>query len=410
VRILHLLSQAPGLTGSGVTVRALMGEAGRRGHENHLLCGISPQTPVDDLNAGACTRVEFEGGDLPFPIVGMSDVMPYPSRTFRSLTESELDRYRDCFVGKLKQLIPAFQPDLIHSHHLWILTALAKTHFPEIPAVATSHGTDLRQFVNCGHLREEVRAGCARLEGILALSGSQKEEILRLYGVPGDRVHVAGTAFDPSLFRPGEKARDAEVEIAYVGKLCRAKGLPCLLRALERIRELPWRLDLVGGGSGEEREECLGLAHSLGSRVRVHGQLPQEAVARVLSAAHVFVLSSFFEGLPLVLLEALSSGCRVAATALPGVMDVVGDFRDPALSLVEPPRLVRVDQAVAAEEAAFEQRLADALAVQIRRALEDPAPDPRRLDPLLQAYTWPRVFDRVSAVYEAVTGRPPRGA
>ena len=84
MRILHALSQRPEATGSGIYVRAMVREAFRAGHENFLLAGIpsGDQPQLDCLNGDQCSFVHFETGSLPFPVVGISDAMPYPSRRF----------------------------------------------------------------------------------------------------------------------------------------------------------------------------------------------------------------------------------------------------------------------------------------------------------------------------------------
>ena len=94
--------------------------------------------------------MRFHGEDLSFEIVGMSDVMPYPSKRWRDLSAFEVESYEKVFAAKLVSLVQDIQPDLIHSHHLWILTALTRRIFPELPVVSTCHGSDLRQFHFCG--------------------------------------------------------------------------------------------------------------------------------------------------------------------------------------------------------------------------------------------------------------------
>lgn len=129
-------------------------------------------------------------------------------------------------------LVQDIQPDLIHSHHLWILTALTRRVFPQLPLVATCHGSDLRQFHFCEHLRDRVLAECRRLHRTMALSRAQKSDILRLFGVPEEMVEVVGAGYNQSLFYPEAKSSANPVEIVYVGKLSRAKGVPWLLKAL----------------------------------------------------------------------------------------------------------------------------------------------------------------------------------
>ena len=127
MKILHLLSQRPEATGSGIYIQAMIREAARRGHENFLLAGVPRGEEVHPagLAPTACEFVTFHGGDLPFPVVGMSDVMPYPSRRFSDLSPPEVEAYEWGFADRLLDVVARFQPQVIHSHHLWLLTSAA---------------------------------------------------------------------------------------------------------------------------------------------------------------------------------------------------------------------------------------------------------------------------------------------
>ena len=76
----------------------------------------------------------------------------------------------------------------------------------------------------------------------------------------------------------------------------------------------------------------------------------------------MFVLPSFFEGLPLVVIEALACGCKAVVTDLPGIRPWISE-NIPAAPVwyVEPPRMESVDEPVADDLPAFERRLAGAL-------------------------------------------------
>ena len=308
VKILHVLSQRPDSTGSGIFIQAVLRHCAAAGHENYLLAGIQAgRLPsFDGLPEGNSTFVEFGGPDISFPIVGMSDVMPYASRRFGDLTELELEEYEAAFAGRLRRVVAEFQPDLIHSHHLWLLSSLTRRLFPELPLVTNCHGSDLRQFQNCPHLRDRVLAGARDVDGVLALSEAMKQDVQRLYGLPAERIHIVGAGYDRNLFRPGKRSIPKPIRLIYAGKLSCAKGVPWMLRALARIDSIEWELDLVGSGAGPEADLCLRLADQLGPRVRIHGAVKQADLARLMGQAHIFVLPSLYEGLPLVVVEALA--------------------------------------------------------------------------------------------------------
>lgn len=103
------------------------------------------------------------------------------------------------------------------------------------------------------------------------------------------------------------------------------------------------------------------------------GRVSQDDLVLSYNESHVFALPSFFEGLPLVTVEALASGCRAVVTSLPGVRPRLDAcLPDAPVSFVEPPRIESVDVPVLEDLPAFEQRLSDALLEQLQAAAERP--------------------------------------
>ena len=151
------------------------------------------------------------------------------------LSEENLNEYETAFSMLLEKALERFKPDLIHSHHLWILTSLTRRLFPHIPLVTTCHGSDLRQFQNCKHLREKVLEGCREINFVMALSQAQKDEIVRLYDIAADKIIVVGAGYNDTLFYPTRKPDPDPVQLVYAGKLSNAKGVPWFLRALASI-------------------------------------------------------------------------------------------------------------------------------------------------------------------------------
>jgi glycosyltransferase involved in cell wall biosynthesis len=111
----------------------------------------------------------------------------------------------------------------------------------------------------------------------------------------------------------------------------------------------------------------------------------------------VFVLPSFYEGLPLVLVEALACGCRLVCTDLEGVRREIAPYLGAALTLVPMPRLRTVDQPEADDIPAF----VDALTTSIARALgQPPLGDPSQTMPeALEHFRWSAVCERIEAVW-----------
>lgn len=408
MKILHLISQIPDATGSGIYLQEVLRLSERKGFHNILLAGV-PEVS-DYLNHLAlqphCYHPVYFDKDIPFPVVGMSDVMPYPSSRFCDLTLPQLEHYLTEFEKTLDEAIVRHRPDLIHSHHLWLLTALAKQKYPDIPMIASCHGSDLRQFHNCQHLRDMVLPGCRMVDTICALSEIQKLEIEQLYQIDGKRIQVVGTGYnDRRFYRPSQNSRrNAHVEILFAGKLSRSKGLPWLLQALHRLpNHSGFTFHLVGEGHGPEKNEIIELSEKLGNRIQLHGKLDQDQLATLMRKADLFVLPSFFEGLPLVLLEALACGCRIITTALPGINELFDNIESNRIHLIPLPNMIAIDVPHPADEEQFICDLSAALLRQISALKADETyseTSSEKIQELLKRYTWEGLFEKLQGLYQ----------
>jgi glycosyltransferase involved in cell wall biosynthesis len=372
------------------------------GYDNYLVAGVSSGWNYDVafIEKGKSLFVNFCSGDISCDIPGMSDVMPYESSRFCDLSPKELAEYEDAFSKTLSIAVKEFKPDIIHSHHLWIVSSLARQLFPDIPMVTTCHGTDLRQFQNCPHLQEKVLQGCRKINMIMALTEAQKDEIIGLYKVPTEKVIVVGVGYNDKLFYLGAKPNHGPIQLVYAGKLSKAKGVPWFLHALSSINSPAWQLHLIGGGSGEEKEHCLTLAKELGGRVHIYGALPHEDLAEIMRRSHILVLPSFFEGLPVVILEGLACGCRIVATDLPGIREVIGNsYTTDLITLIRTPRLRHIDQPYMEDEYSFEQDLKNAIQKQLDASHNYKEIDLSPIQDKLKAHTQKGIFEKVREVY-----------
>jgi glycosyltransferase involved in cell wall biosynthesis len=338
----------------------------------------------------------------------MSDVMPYRSSLFSALKGRQLAAYKAEFIRVLDQCLHRFRPDILHTNHLFLLSALVRKRFPELPMVTTCHGTDLRQFEQCPHLRWFVGHYCRRIDKIIALSADQKKDIRRVYDIPDDTIAVIGGGYDESLFNRGPRRAARTVQVLYAGKLNRSKGVPWLLRSLMTITDRDWHLHIAGSGSGPEYAECIDLAGRLGGRVTLHGHVSHRRLADLMKQAHIQVLPSFFEGLPLVLFEGLASGCRIIATELPGFRDIFGQTRSDTVRLIPLPPLETIDRPYRKDETRLTGMLADSLVEMIAAVQRSPDMHDPHAERIAADYTWTRVFERTLSVYEEIAEKPVR--
>ncbi len=386
MRILNITAQKPDSTGSGVFLAQMVRCMAQAGHEVAVVCGVGPDDdPSVQLPEETLIRpVVFETPELAFPVCGMSDVMPYKATRYRDLTDEMTERFEAAFAKAFMEIDEQFAPDVVICHHLYLATAVARRVLAHRRMAAVCHSTDLRQLGQHDLRREFIVSAVGDLDVILALHEAQKEEIVRLFGVDPGSVAVIGTGYDARVFcrkdascACGEgscRAVDApraqrrgssNPRVLYVGKIWEKKGVRCLLEAADILaaRGVGIELDLVGGySSREEYDRIAARARECAIPPRFLGTMTQSELAMQYRASDVFVLPSFFEGLPLVAIEALACGCRVVMTDLPGIRPWIAEFLpDAPMHWVAPPAMENVDTPRAAELPGFSVRLADAL-------------------------------------------------
>lgn len=412
LKILHLLSQIPARTGSGVYLCNLAQQCALRDYEQGAVIGLPASLSghgVPGIPPGAVSEVLFETEDLPYLIPGMSDVMPYDSTVFSSLSREAARRYQEYFAEAVLRAVDRLRPDVVLANHLWLATAAAAKALETLPEArrpevyGICHGTDLRQMQLSPHLAPLALEGCRGLNGVFCLNERQQERIGALYGISPVQLHLSGTGFDSGLFHPAGRSPEAQepLRLVYAGKLARAKGVPELLDAMALLPQERFHLTLAGSGAGPEAEAVLTAVSRSGGRIVYAGMLSQEALAALFRGADIFVLPSYFEGLPLVVAEALACGLRVVVNDLPGLREWLGEAVQEArlIRYVPMPPLLGPDAIEPKAVPAYVQSLAQAIA----SLSQQPPPDPAALEAAqvsLRRHSWAAVLDRMARVFE----------
>jgi glycosyltransferase involved in cell wall biosynthesis len=193
------------------------------------------------------------------------------------------------------------------------------------PVVVTVHTTASQSNTPGGWvLSRLIRTFYPRASSVVAVSQGAADDIARSSGVPRERVRVIyNPVITPALlqqigqtpthpwFAPGQPP-----VILGVGRLTAAKDFPTLIRAFARVRRHR-NVHLMIVGEGEERGRLETLVRELGLDDVVSLPGYQENAGAYMAKSALFVLSSAWEGLPTVLIEALAAGARVVSTDCP---------------------------------------------------------------------------------------------
>lgn len=371
MRILSITAQKPNSTGSGVYLTELVKEYEMLGHEQAVVAGVYRGDLIELPDGVAFYPVYFCEEGLPYPIVGMSDEMPYISTKYCEMSPEMVEQFRSSFMSVIERVVEELQPDLILCHHLYLLTALVREHFPGRKVYGFCHNTDLRQMQKTDLEREFIRREIGKLDHIFVPQRAQEEGVLTLYPVDKEKITRVGMGYNNQIFYLAEESCDKEgvTSLVFAGKIAEKKGVKSLLRAMALLgdeKELDMnrvQLLLAGSTGNEEEYQMIeGLAGRCPCKVKFLGRLSQSELARVYQKSDIFVLPSFFEGIPLTVIEALACGDRVVMTDLPGIKEWITSVSSNAdVRYVTLPRMRNADEPLEEDLPEFERKLADAL-------------------------------------------------
>ncbi len=187
----------------------------------------------------------------------------------------------------------------------------------------TIHGPDEFDDVPGQHLALKM----ARADDVVCISQFAKGQLMRISN-PGDwaKLQVCRLGVDPAQFTYAERAADTTtVKLLCVGRLSSAKAQILLVQACAKLRDegLYFFLTLVGEGPDRARIENAIAQLQLGDRVALTGALNQAAVRAHFAGADIFALPSLAEGIPVVLMEAMSSGVPCISTPVNGIPELI---------------------------------------------------------------------------------------
>lgn len=241
---------------------------------------------------------------------------------------------------KLHKLIKQRGIDLIHTHDLHGLIdgSICRLLTTGLCSVHTFH------FGNYPHREPRYK----RIEQLLwrlpdclvAVGYEQMKSIQTTYGIPEERVRVVWNGVDfrklPIDERLAESLNtDQRVVIGSISTLIEQKGIPVLLDAIQRLRDRREDFVVVIVGDGHLREPMQRKARELGvaEYVQFMGWIP-EAAARALPRFDVFVQSSLWEAMSMVVLEAMAAARPMVVTGVGENPQVVEDGKS---GLIVPP-------------------------------------------------------------------------
>ena len=305
MRIL-LLSTSMGMGGADQQLLSAAQELRSRGHEVLLIS----LTPLGAMGLEARRR------GIPTESLEMRRGFPDPRGLLR-----------------LSRLARSWRPDIVHSHMIHAnLMARALRLFGLVPAlVSTIHSVQeggrarMAVYRLTNGLVDRMTIVSEAAAAAFVSSGTIPRDLLRVIpnGVDTDRFRDVPPDSRESL-RQALNLRNAFVWIA-VGRFEAPKDYPTMLRAFAAVRQQHPDSVLLLVGEGPLRSNSEALVHELGLNGSVHFLGVRSDVPELMGAADAYVMSSAWEGMPVVLLEAGAAGLPIVATSVGGNPEVVCD-------------------------------------------------------------------------------------
>ena len=341
MRWLYLVNRYP--TPSHAFIRREIRALEELGHE---VLRVSIQPPdadlpdIDDREEAQKTLTLLKGGAPTLSAELLFAAFTMPLRTLSATLlalrlgwRSDRGLLRHCAylaeACKLMRIAKRENIDHIHAHfgtNPPLICTLAKA-LGSIDFSFTVHGPEEFDRPIALKLREKIRA--ARFT--VAISSFGRGQLWR-WCDKRDRgsIEIVRCGVDAAFLEEEPTPISTAPRLVFIGRLCPQKAPWILLQAAEILTKAGDEFELHILGDGELGDETRTFAKERGlmQRLHFHGRVSAAEVRAALEGSRALVLPSFAEGLPVVLMEALSRGRPVITTAIAGIPELVRDGQE----------------------------------------------------------------------------------
>ena len=221
----------------------------------------------------------------------------------------------------------------------------------------TVHGPD--EFYNVNEYRLTEKFSQAKF--IVCISDFARSQVMKFTEFDDwPKLHINNLGVDSNLFRP-EIKNNVRPILLCVGRLVNAKGQGVLVDAAKILtaRNIDFEIHFVGDGPDRKALENFVALNNLGDQVKFIGKVNHDQVQVLQREADIFVLPSFAEGIPIVLMEAMASGTPCVTTHITGIPELFTHNKDGLL--VRPGNATMLADALQSliEDNALRQKIAE---------------------------------------------------
>jgi len=300
------------------------------------------------------------------------------------------------FVNKIFKKIES-EIDIVHIHSP--LPPLIKTKKPIITTIHTPMLTDYRQVriksvisllskISARFVSYPLELKLIRASDIVTTVSSSVAKELEEYNLNPKDVVIAGNGVDEKFFFHKQRSIENNSKyIMFVGRIDREKGIFDLVKSAKIICNNRSDVFFTIAGSGRDLKKLRAVTKKEGidNRFILLGQVKKDHLVKLYQNASIFVLPSYHEGLPGVLLEAMSCGLPIVATNVRGNRDLIIDGEN---GIIVPPRdPIKLSEAISAF--LDDKNLGESHGLHARKTIE-------------QEYTWNKVSNKLLRCYKSL--------
>lgn len=403
MKILHVLAQLPERTGSGVYYSNMIEGFKKYKYKQKAIFGDQDDYKWDILDEKDQYPVSFKSQEIPFPIAGMSDVMPYENTLYSSMDEKMIEVWKEAFRKRLLKLKKDFQPDIIFAHHLWILTSLVIDIFPNAKIIGVCHNTDLRQARMNPELKNRHVKNIDKLDYIFSASEEQKEEIVEIYAINKKKIIAVGGGYNEDMFYfPNKKKYADKIRLVFCAKIDPSKGIYELIEVYKSLELEDVSLDIIGNPDKKNKEK---IEKYIGNdkSISLYNVKNQRALADDLREKDIYLMPSYYEGLGLMAIESLACGLYVVTTEIEALKSLLGrEIEDSGVIKYIPlPGIYDIDKPVKEDIPKFKEDLKEAMLIQIDKVRKKQEIT-REIEEKIKEFSWQGLVAKMNDIIESI--------
>ena len=274
-------------------------------------------TPTGGYRYDRALIEEWRGLGLDVDLISLSGGYPFPLTSDIETAFSKIDHAQSADICVIDGLAGGCAPSLI-VHCAKDMPLIALIHHP----LALENGLAEAQSSS---LEKSEREGLEFAKTVVTTSPATTKTVHQLFNYPQDKIHTIMPGVERHAPAPFRKRRP--LRLLSVGSITKRKGHDVMLRALARLPDLAWTLDIVGPQHLDPDLftdlQKIALSENIAERVRYHDAVDARELDRLYHDADIFALASRYEGYGMAYAEAIVRVLPVIATTAGAIPDTV---------------------------------------------------------------------------------------